>query len=252
MKLLRKKVTPAIEPSPEPVRPPLVKGKPDGAFPDCVLVRVDQAPKHPLFVRLNPKYNFKETYYRYDKKLKKVRCLVTVMPDGLRVAWDTCRYCSRYFSSCSCKAGIQACRSIEYIYDSIDAHMKKEEWTVHHRNYRGSLTRAEREQRAAAPQKFVMPVRTTPLPVRGDDLPVPPPRPDKPRILTKPAARKPLLSKASSTKVLDAAANSDLSGMTSAAEELVGAMIDQLPRKLLRKVSTTPPTAKKLLRRNTQ
>lgn len=236
----------------------LVRGDPDLAFPGCVLVPAKRAPKS--FPKLNLKYNFPETYYRYDRKKRAVRCIVTVMPDGSRVAWDTCSYCHHYFTMCTCTAGIQTCRSVEYIHDSIEARVKGEEWGMSHRNYRGSLTREERERRQAEPQRFVMPPRasvpprTTSRPAAGSTAP------QERRILSKLPPQKtvkPLLSKKTEREVQAAVASSDLSKLHGAAEQLSDALEAKLLGKgrkpILKKIpQQDQPVKKKLIRKATK
>lgn len=65
---------------------------------------------------------------------------MTIMPGGLRVAWDTCGACMEWTGNCRCNAGVSAPRSIEYIYDQTVALQAGEEWTPHHPRYRvGSI-----------------------------------------------------------------------------------------------------------------
>lgn len=42
--------------------------------------------------------------------------LVTVMPDGVHVAWTTCTKCLQWFTSCDCRAGVLHTQGIEWIY----------------------------------------------------------------------------------------------------------------------------------------
>lgn len=55
------------------------------------------------------------TYYRVTKETDKVRCLVTIMPDGLKVAWDTCAKCHDHITLCVCRSGIYQPASVGYI-----------------------------------------------------------------------------------------------------------------------------------------
>lgn len=96
---------------------------------------------------MNPDWNFmSSTYYRFNPETKIVESMVTVMPDGLSVAWWLCRICKQDVKYCKCARGVSVCRSIEWIYDKTVAHMAGQEWDINHLNYSGSLTRAYRER----------------------------------------------------------------------------------------------------------
>jgi hypothetical protein len=69
--------------------------------------------------------------------------LVTVMPDGLRVGWSTCARCHDHVLLCACPS-IRPPRDIEYIWDATTARLAGEEWSVSHRNYRGSFGKRDR------------------------------------------------------------------------------------------------------------
>lgn len=57
-----------------------------------------------------------ETFYRYNEKRQRVECLVTMMPGGLLVAWDSCGQCAAHIRACTCSA-ITPSRSIIHLYE---------------------------------------------------------------------------------------------------------------------------------------
>lgn len=125
------------------------KGKITGAmrdphFGDCLLVPLGEAPDHPQFPKVYGALSIPGTYYRYEEKSGKVRTMVTVMPDGTHVAWFTCGACAAEFRLCRCHQGITTPRSIEVIFDQINATRAGEDWTIHHPNYAGSRRKALR------------------------------------------------------------------------------------------------------------
>lgn len=123
-------------------------GQPDPRFPELLRVPVEAEPTYPGLPKMNPAMNFMDaTYYRFNPTTKMVEALVTVMPNGLSVAWDICRGCSRLFVQCSCRAGVQVCRSVEWIWDQTKADMAREDWTINHPMYYGSLTKAAKDRR---------------------------------------------------------------------------------------------------------
>lgn len=84
---------------------PPVHGKKDPTFKNMLLVPVDEAPKHAAFPTV-VKSGREGLHYRFVPKTKEVECMVTVMPDGVRLAWDICGACARYFTICICMAGV--------------------------------------------------------------------------------------------------------------------------------------------------
>jgi hypothetical protein len=60
------------------------------------------------------------TFYRIDSSTKKLRCMVTVMPDGLRLAWDSCGKCHEHVIRCKCRSGIYHCSSVGFIRATYD------------------------------------------------------------------------------------------------------------------------------------
>lgn len=99
-------------------------------------------------VKIDESMMFKNTYFQVEKSTKKITALATFMPDDLIVGWSNCGGCHEYFSLCTCKTGLKAPRSVEYIYDKTTARLAGQEWDYRHPNYKGSLTKAVREQRA--------------------------------------------------------------------------------------------------------
>lgn len=63
------------------------------------------------------------TYYRVDKKTKKVQCMVTVMPDGLHCAWDNCAACYQYFTLCTCRGGLLHPDSVQWVRFHVESWM---------------------------------------------------------------------------------------------------------------------------------
>lgn len=100
----------------------IVKTKPRQAVPadsieGCVLVPLDKRKPHYPKVQTNVLPN---TYYRVVKDEDRVRSMVTVMPDGLRVAWDSCAKCYGHITLCACKDGMYHSRSIGWIRATYD------------------------------------------------------------------------------------------------------------------------------------
>ena len=60
------------------------------------------------------------TYYRINTDSGELRCMVTVMPDGLRVAWDSCGKCHDTVKRCRCRSGIYHGRDIGWIRATYD------------------------------------------------------------------------------------------------------------------------------------
>lgn len=57
-----------------------------------------------------------ETFYRYDEKKRRIECMVTMMPDGLTVAWDVCGTCAHHVRICTCPA-IRPGRGVIHLYE---------------------------------------------------------------------------------------------------------------------------------------
>lgn len=60
------------------------------------------------------------TYYRIDNKTGNLRCMVTVMPTGLRLAWDMCGKCHDTVARCLCRSGVYHGSSIGFIRATYD------------------------------------------------------------------------------------------------------------------------------------
>lgn len=60
------------------------------------------------------------TFYRIDTKTGELKCMVTVMPGGLRVAWASCGKCHDHVTRCRCKSGVYHCSSIGFIRATYD------------------------------------------------------------------------------------------------------------------------------------
>lgn len=79
----------------------------------CRLVPIDQGKPHFPKVQDNVLAN---TYYRVPiDDEDRLRAMVTVMPDGLRAAWDTCGKCHGHISQCRCKSGVYHPSSIGWM-----------------------------------------------------------------------------------------------------------------------------------------
>jgi hypothetical protein len=218
-----------------------VVGAPDPSFPECVLVEVGDAPA--TYPRLDSGYNIPMTAYRVELT-GKVRCLVTTMPDGLRLAWDTCGGCKNYFMLCRCRDGVRTNRAIEYIHDWIVARMAGETWDWTHPNYLGSLSRAEREARRDAPYRLVQVPRQVapPSPTPGDD------KPSTGRVRPRgqvssvdggqsATGKKKIIKRRTPPAVAAAVSDVDVAALSTVAEDYVGRMASAFDRpKKLRKV----------------
>ena len=98
----------------------------------CILVPLDQAKSDYPKVASNV---LEETYYRVTEATGKVRAMVTVMPDGGLVAWDTCSLCHGYFLHCRCSTGIYHPRSVAWIRATHDIKYPSERVTDYSRYY---------------------------------------------------------------------------------------------------------------------
>lgn len=84
----------------------------------CHLVAITEGKKHFPKVQDNVLPN---TYYRIqDDKPEYLRALVTVMPDGLRAAWDNCGKCMKHVSGCICLSGVYPPRVIGWMRATYD------------------------------------------------------------------------------------------------------------------------------------
>lgn len=175
--------------------PPLTKRFPTKGdvvdrVPDTWLVKYGRHPKsNPDFTPIRKDMLIPGTYWRIDPATKTIRCLVTIMPDGVYVAWWSCRACSANFSQCRCRYGITPPRSIEYIYDQTNALRAGDEWSIHHPHYKGSFTMALRP--SSGPVWVPAPAKA-PTPVRS--AVVAPERPRKPLVRRKVEAPAPDLN----------------------------------------------------------
>lgn len=111
------KLPPPPKTGPEPVIP---KGwEPKGKRTKfngekVVFVKPDDMPQS--FPRLNP-FAPPDTFWRVKAKSHKDGLqLVTIMPNGVHIGWDTCAVCLNSAKRCICKDGIMHTRGIEHIY----------------------------------------------------------------------------------------------------------------------------------------
>jgi hypothetical protein len=98
----------------------------------CILVPLsDRKDNYPLVdSRVLP-----NTYYRVVKDEDRVRALVTVMPDGTKVAWDSCARCYGWLHNCRCNDGLYHSRSIAWIRATCDVKYPTEKVTDYSQYY---------------------------------------------------------------------------------------------------------------------
>lgn len=89
----------------------LPRGYTQGNIKKMTLIAPDDAPSY--FPKIDPKC-VPGTYFRMDGDV--LNSLVTVMPDGVHVAWTSCGRCLGTPKSCVCKSGMVHSRGIEWIY----------------------------------------------------------------------------------------------------------------------------------------
>jgi hypothetical protein len=79
----------------------------------CKLIPASKRPKGFPKLQANALRN---TYYRVNVDTPtRLRAMVTIMPDGLYVAWDSCGKCRNRVASCTCTTGLYHCSSIGWI-----------------------------------------------------------------------------------------------------------------------------------------
>ena len=83
----------------------------------CRLVPIGNRKSHYVSVQSNV---LADTFYRVTEATDTVRALVTIMPSGLRVAWDTCGKCHHHVAQCACKSGVYHPASIGWIRATCD------------------------------------------------------------------------------------------------------------------------------------
>ena len=139
----------------------------------CVLVPLTQRKSHYPLVQSNVLSN---TYYRVVKDEDRVRALVTVMPDGLKVAWDSCAKCHGYITLCACKDGMYHTRSIGWIRATYDVQYPSERVTDYSMYYdpfmrkqgrtdmRVAIGRSPADFPSSAPRRKAKAVDPEPLP----------------------------------------------------------------------------------------
>lgn len=81
------------------------------------LHRVDPTNMPKEFPVVHPKLA-PNTVFRINKETGKCHGMVTVMPDGVNVAWDVCGGCNQHVSICTCRNGIIHGKGVEHIYIS--------------------------------------------------------------------------------------------------------------------------------------
>jgi hypothetical protein len=93
----------------------------------CRLIPLDKGKPHFPKAQDNVLPN---TYYRVpNDDENRLRCFVTVMPDGNRIAWDTCGKCKTHVSHCSCPSGVYHPSSIGWIRATCDVNYPTERVT---------------------------------------------------------------------------------------------------------------------------
>lgn len=93
--------------------PTKVEGSRDPNIPGMLLVPLTRV--HPT-LRYSVVDSPPETFYRYNERKRRVECLVTMMPGGLMVAWDSCGQCALSIRACTCRS-VRPPRSIVHIYE---------------------------------------------------------------------------------------------------------------------------------------
>lgn len=80
----------------------------------CVFVKPEDMPRsYPRPHKSVPP----NTFWRVNvKDHEKGLCLVTIMPDGVNLAWNECALCHNTARRCVCEPGFLSSRGIEYIY----------------------------------------------------------------------------------------------------------------------------------------
>lgn len=91
---------------------PRMMGSRDPDVPGMVLVPIAREHKLLPLVKSAPG----DTFYRFDPKKNRVECMVTMMPGGLNVAWDTCGQCALHIRACTCRAIVPS-RSVVRIWE---------------------------------------------------------------------------------------------------------------------------------------
>lgn len=105
-----------------------IKDKMDG----CILVPLsERKPHYPATAKNILPY----TYYRVVESEDRVRAMVTIMPDGLHVAWDSCARCLQHIVRCPCKSGVYHSRSIGWIRATFDINYPTERVTEYSKYY---------------------------------------------------------------------------------------------------------------------
>jgi len=84
----------------------------------CLIVPLDKRKKHWKKIQDNVLPN---TYYKVNiGDEESLRAMVTVMPDGLKVAWDSCGKCRAHIKHCRCLSGVYHPSSIGWIRATYD------------------------------------------------------------------------------------------------------------------------------------
>lgn len=100
------------------------KKAPKDKVEGCRLIPLDSGKPHFPQVQDNVLPN---TYFRIpEDDPDRLRALVTIMPDGCHVAWDSCGKCHRHVTQCGCKSGIYHPASIGWIRATNDINFPTE------------------------------------------------------------------------------------------------------------------------------
>lgn len=84
----------------------------------CRMVSLNNGKTHWTKIQNNVLPN---TYYRVNVgDEESLRAMVTIMPDGLKVAWDTCGKCKTHVKHCHCPSGAYPSASIGWIRATYD------------------------------------------------------------------------------------------------------------------------------------
>jgi hypothetical protein len=100
----------------------------------CRLVPLSSRKEHYVSVQPNVLPN---TFYRVIDTTDIVRAMVTIMPDGTRVAWDTCGKCHLHVGQCECKSGVYHPSSVGWIRATCDntSYQRITDYSMYHDPY---------------------------------------------------------------------------------------------------------------------
>ena len=116
-------------------RRPTVEG---WARDDVTLVPVSERPEDDRFPKCkDSRMPTADTWYVVDDK-GEVESLVTKTANGTMIAWSWCGSCRMPIGTCGCTHGPLVSRGVEFVYDQHRAEKAGQEWTINHKDYKGS------------------------------------------------------------------------------------------------------------------